>query len=237
MTTLDKDPTDEMDDRGLGRRGLLRAAAGGFALAASGLFLPERVKEAEAREGADGGRLGGRHGPNRRGRDQRTRRDSKGKQEDRNDRGGKPPGAGLTIVKAVALNIRNDAQIPITIETWWDQNPALGNGWEPAHATRHLQTGETFAFQSPTRSAALWIASINGWLHIFNPLAGAPEAAFKDGGGVQRGVGHTGGWDYIQPFTLSAGESKQWSIRLVGLNLARQADSDDSKVFALRFWN
>lgn len=56
------------------RRTLLGAAAGGFALAASGLFLPDWLPEAEAREGAYGGVLGGRHGKNRRGRDQRKRR-------------------------------------------------------------------------------------------------------------------------------------------------------------------
>jgi hypothetical protein len=54
---------------GINRRGLLAGAASGFALAASGLLLPEWQEEVEAREGAYGGRLGGRHGGNRRGRD------------------------------------------------------------------------------------------------------------------------------------------------------------------------
>ena len=50
------------------RRALLRAAVGGFALAASGLFLPaDDADEAAALEGAYGGELGGRRGKDRRG--------------------------------------------------------------------------------------------------------------------------------------------------------------------------
>ena len=41
---------------GTTRRAWLGAAAGGFALAASGLFLPDWLEEAEARDGAYGGR-------------------------------------------------------------------------------------------------------------------------------------------------------------------------------------
>lgn len=68
---------DERDDRetrehtGTTRRRLLGAATGGFALAASGLFLPEWPEEAAAREGALGGAKGGRHGKNHRGRHKR----------------------------------------------------------------------------------------------------------------------------------------------------------------------
>jgi hypothetical protein len=66
------------------RRALLGEAAGGFALAASGLFLPTRLEEAEARDGAYDGVLGGRHGKNRRGRDQRKRR-THGEKKDKNN--------------------------------------------------------------------------------------------------------------------------------------------------------
>ena len=66
------------------RRALLGGAAGGFALAASGLFLPARLEEARAREGAYDGVLGGRHGKNRRGRDQRQRR-THGDKKDKNN--------------------------------------------------------------------------------------------------------------------------------------------------------
>src|SRR5262245_15528708 len=59
---------EERDDRetteapGTTRRRLLSAATGNFALATSGLFLPEWPEEMEAREGALGGATGGRLG-------------------------------------------------------------------------------------------------------------------------------------------------------------------------------
>jgi hypothetical protein len=62
---------DERDDRemtaspGTSRRRLLRAATGGFALAASGLLLPEGLEDVEAREGTLGGAKGGRHDKDR----------------------------------------------------------------------------------------------------------------------------------------------------------------------------
>ena len=54
------------------RRGLIQAAAGGLVLAASGLLLPARLAETDAREGALGGVKGGRRGKNRRGGHQQT---------------------------------------------------------------------------------------------------------------------------------------------------------------------
>jgi hypothetical protein len=49
---------------GTTRRRLLGAATGGFALATSGLFLPEGLEATQAREGALSGAKGGRHGKN-----------------------------------------------------------------------------------------------------------------------------------------------------------------------------
>jgi pectin methylesterase-like acyl-CoA thioesterase len=63
--------------RGTGtRRTLLSRVLAGVALAAPGLLLPETLTEVAAREGVLGGKLGGRHGPNRRGRDKGKRRDN-----------------------------------------------------------------------------------------------------------------------------------------------------------------
>ena len=55
-------PDDEKMRGGIRRRDLARSAAGAFVLAASGLLLPEWLEQAEAREGAFAGRLGGRRG-------------------------------------------------------------------------------------------------------------------------------------------------------------------------------
>lgn len=59
---------DEAETQHAGTRRDLLAAAGGFALAASGLVLPDWLAETEARSGALGGAKGGRHGQNRKGR-------------------------------------------------------------------------------------------------------------------------------------------------------------------------
>lgn len=94
MITRDEHPPEEVNDHGLDRRDVLRAAAGGFVLTASGLFLPAD-DEAAAREGAYGGELGGRRGKDRRGLDKRKRRDhnhKKGKKDD--DRGAPPQSHG-----------------------------------------------------------------------------------------------------------------------------------------------
>lgn len=102
--TFDEKWTDVCDDRSLDRRGLVRAAASGFVLAASGLLLPAALGETEAREGALGGDFGGRRGKNRRGRHKRKRRNH-------GNNKGKSGGGGL--FRATALTIR--ASVPAEI--------------------------------------------------------------------------------------------------------------------------
>lgn len=67
------------------RRALLGGAAGGFALAASGLFLPATGEDAAARTGKHGGALGGRRGKNQRGRHRRRTHGDKKKDAQRNE--------------------------------------------------------------------------------------------------------------------------------------------------------
>jgi hypothetical protein len=87
------------------RRRLLGAAAGGFALAASGMLLPDRlVEEAEARPGgAYGGQLGGRRGKNHRGRDKSRRRG----RSDGNDKDKRRDNRGAIGFRNTALTVRN----------------------------------------------------------------------------------------------------------------------------------
>jgi hypothetical protein len=117
MVMLDERLTDETDDRYLGRRGVLRAAAGGFVLAASGLFLPAD-DETAAREGAHVGTLGGRHGQNRRGVDKATRRKRARRRDDRRDdekREGKAPGAGLGPFRDTAITVTNHTPFDLNL--------------------------------------------------------------------------------------------------------------------------
>jgi hypothetical protein len=87
------------------RRRLLGAAAGGFALAASGLLLPDWLsEEAAARpDGAYGGQLGGRHGKDHRGRDKAKRR-GRGDRKDKSRERDRPGSGGF---RNTALTVRN----------------------------------------------------------------------------------------------------------------------------------
>lgn len=104
--TGNEDQTDAIDVRGQSRRNLVRLAAGGFALAASGLYLPAAMDEAEAREGALKGQLGGRRGPDRRGRGKRNRRDhGDGKNKNRDDSRGVFRTTALTVNTTVQAGL------------------------------------------------------------------------------------------------------------------------------------
>jgi hypothetical protein len=74
------------------RRQLLRAASGGVALAASGLFLPQWLEEAAARPGANGGELGGRRGKDRKGRDKHRNHGDRKRSRSRSNKNGSSPG-------------------------------------------------------------------------------------------------------------------------------------------------
>lgn len=103
------DQTGDFNDLGLSRRNLVRAATGGFVLAASGLLLPATVGEAEAREGALDGQLGGRRGPNQRGRGQRKRRD-RGDDKNKNRDGSR----GVFRTTALTVNTTVQAGLDLT---------------------------------------------------------------------------------------------------------------------------
>lgn len=83
------------------RRSLLRSAVGGFALAASGLFLPTGLDDVEARKGALDGDKGGRRGNDNKGRHKKRNHGDK-KENDRNE--SKPP-QGTGPFRSVALTI------------------------------------------------------------------------------------------------------------------------------------
>ena len=115
------------EQSGVSRRGIVRVAAGAFTLAAGGLFLPEWLEEAEAREGAHDGELGGRHGNDHRGRDQRKPRDH-GKNKDRHDPNPPPRGS---ILRDVAIYVHNLRNVPIQVQGWQGHStgPNPGGDW------------------------------------------------------------------------------------------------------------
>ena len=125
------------------RRDWIRSAGGGLLLAAGGLFLPEWLEEAAARRRAPSGQLGGRHGPNARGRDKRKRRDHGDKDRDRgNDdrpRGAAPKGSrGGLFPKAIYLYVYNDRSAPIEGYGLPRTRAWLGVGRQPFHPERTI---------------------------------------------------------------------------------------------------
>lgn len=94
---------------GLPRRAVLRAVGAGVPLL--GMLLSTGTsEEAEAREGAAGGRLGGRRGKNRRGRDKNRNNGGNNKGNKGKKKNDKPPGLGSPgwiYVRMVVENLTN----------------------------------------------------------------------------------------------------------------------------------
>ena len=137
---------------GMSRRGIVRAAAGAFTLATSGLFLPEGLVETGAREGTYGGALGGRHGPDHRGR--HRRRTHGDKKDNRDSKPPQPPRREPSL--GVLIYLRNYRSVPVEVEAWeaafddqsqWSQpNPAWFRSTiagKPATGLPHSKTFQT----------------------------------------------------------------------------------------------
>ena len=146
--------TETDETGGTTRRAMLSAAAGGFALAASGLFLPDWLEEAEARDGAYGGKLGGRHGKDHRGRDKRKRRTHGNKKDKGRDKNDSPPRG--TVIRDVAFSIQNQRSTSVRLRvlqidrdqnayvTKWDWDNIEPNSTKDYRASENVVIAEFF---------------------------------------------------------------------------------------------
>jgi hypothetical protein len=100
------------------RREWIRAAGSGLLLSAGGLFLPEWLEEAQARPGAYGGTLGGRHGKNRRGRHRRRTHGNKKQKPEAKRPDGDQPRGGPGFLFDVAVSLHNGRSIPVQVQGW-----------------------------------------------------------------------------------------------------------------------
>lgn len=127
------------------RREMVRTASG-LVLAASSLLLPHSAEIVDAREGSGNGRLGGRHGKNRRGRDQDKRRDHRERQG--NEKAGPPPGRGLFEFRRTAVTVKSFVDPLLTFTLFYRVKTGLDTygPWIEDHA-------ETPAFGRSTRFA------------------------------------------------------------------------------------
>jgi hypothetical protein len=179
----DCDPIASLDG-GLDRRRFLGVATGGFVLTATGLLLPEWLEEAEAREGALGAAMGGRHGKDRRGRGQRKRRTH-------GDRKNKRQAQDLPLpFRNTAITVRNDLAEPVPCIFFAAHN-THGNDYDPffkviEHAVNNEDHDHDYRFDPLELRAGVLIRELNEGQDIFcdvrNLRIGYPR------GGVSTGV-------------------------------------------------
>jgi hypothetical protein len=216
---------------GLGRRAVLAGAVGGFALAAGGLFVPRWLQEVDAREGAYGGRLGGRHGRNRRGRSPSQRRDNN-KNENDGPRGSSGSQDG-PHVRWIKFNLYNDLAIPnqsSVIEPWVRLE---GSQWGK-FPNSSLANGKAAAF--PFRSAYQAALHIDSQFYVEgrNFAIGTPQVVLAHGGRMTET-----GYEAAQGSTLvkSLVEGEEWVRFVAGRRFAikRITDSKDYIEFDVHY--
>lgn len=222
-------PTDSAaptapEDAALNRRRLLRAATGAFVLTASGLYLPAAVEDAEAREGAYGGRLGGRRGKNRRGRDRRRTHGDKKDRRDRTPPRSSPQGSEFGV-RIYVLNYRS---VPITVQGWvapfndvssWSQ-PDANWRWSTIGA---LPTGGDPRYKVFRTGQANLAVQIGTDRVVYVEGSNTPDPRWT---AVLAGLWDATGWD-TNPQTLKLQDLKpSESLEVEGLRLQRLDNSE-----------
>ncbi len=202
------------------RRRLLRAVSGGLVLAASGLFQPDWLEEAEAREGALGGAMGGR-GKNRRRHKQRSPGDRKDKQKDQD----KPRGGGCINALSMTLifsNISRRDHLMSVADGGGDCDYPMKYRWE----NTVVPVGQRFEFVGCYPEMHLDLYSLSPTLHFEarNPGAGFPRMKVtKDDSSVPS----------VRRTILDQGFYELESADVEGFMIMRQEDFDEHKVFSV----
>ena len=131
--------------RGLSRRGVLRTAARGLALAVGGLTLPAWLEEAAARPGANGGELGGRRGNDRKGRHKkRTHGDKKDRRRPGN---GAPQDHGP--FRSTGLTVTNKTNQPLQCTFFFRTKTGLDDyGLPIANGTQTINPNQSSRYDT-----------------------------------------------------------------------------------------
>ena len=232
------------------RRAVLQTAVSGFALATSGLLVPEWLEEAEAREGAYGGKLGGRHGKNRRGRDRRKRQ-THGHKKDKNDKSKRPQSKGF--FRHTALTVSSVAAHGKLLDhvfcTFYVQTKtgldSYGLPFKVGDTIR-LNTTEHHRFEAPDhyRVGVLVtspIVSDDLYVDVRNLSFGAPRAKANIGHSFDPSSGNFG-FNLINERAMAAGDrvdsffvtDAAHNNAHVGIQIERHNDSDEYIEFELR---
>jgi hypothetical protein len=180
--TIDWNEQDSMAEREAAarqagsRRALLGAAAGGFALAASGLVLPDWLV-AEAAENHPARRILRRKAQKRKKRrNERARREQQGRQDDGQDKG-----RGGLLLDGIWFDVTNYRGTVITVEFWVED---LNDTWKQ-ESTIQINNGRSDSFLTGEAEAFLWIGS-RYLVYAKNPWVGWVYSEMAKGGSVGR---------------------------------------------------
>lgn len=212
------------------RRSLLRAAAGSFALAASGLFLPEWGEEADARGALDGGK-GGRRGKDHKGRHRkRTHGDKKNKGRLK-DHG---PFRATAITVTNRFGIINHVERPISCVFYYRVKTGLDAYGPPVvDHEMTLRAGQSFRYDPDRyrvgvlfkRSHDTETTSEDIYADVRNVSLWFPRGGVTTGPDLDPVSGKTGNTVLIREQDFDQDEFQSDSHGLVGLS--RVSDSDN----------
>ncbi len=210
------------------RRALLRAAAGAFSLAASGLFLPASLEDVAAKDGVLRGKRGGHRRKNRRGRDKAKRRQRrKARKRDKGGQGPKGPGQILDVL----LYVHNLRGASVSLRAWRMIDSEM-IAWEPATDTITLpakpasgpEPFHDFVFDVTHLAVTIDAGHV---IEVGNPWLGYPWAFLATGTWGQDGWNQDGQQLLRQGFT-------EWETKSVpGFFVQRLSDSATHKRFLL----
>lgn len=230
---------DDRDDRQTGeptntsRRQLLRAASGGVALLASGLFLQRWLEEAAARPGAYGGELGGRRGKDHKGRDKNRDR---GKKRDNRGDNDKQKAPGCPWPKGIRFEFSTGAIKSKSVKVdfyklTYDSDLGIVQ-YAQLLQSRTVAPYSSVAFQSAHSDCMVRIDD-NDFVEARNPLAGWPEVTLGYGGEIT-GSGVWNPATIVVPATaVDEGEGAFMTKGKWDVYCERLSDLCDYKVFSV----
>jgi hypothetical protein len=217
---LDQEHNEEVARASTTRRALL-SGAGGFVLAAGGLFLPEWLEDAEAVEGLYGGTLGGRHGKDHRGRDNRKRRNRDRNDAPRNSGSPRPNGIEFDFRRLVTGGPPDT--VPVAL---WIRQP---NGAWSLQITVSVANPGGYDFKRTAAnfelSAALWIDQKHAVV-VDRTASSIPTLILGHGGAFDRASGWHGGTTAVNQPSVQIGTTVQATMDALGFTVRRKSDAD-----------
>lgn len=207
-------------EAGLSRRALL----GGFALSASGLFLPASREQTEARDGAAGGQLGGRHGKDHRGRngDRHRHRRDRDKDPDRHPPKGILDNEGVLNIEFIFVNnnVAGTGPIGVTCYSYdWGTHAVLSSEVKSVRA----ETGVDF--KTSVKHASLYFDHDRHVVWARNPFYDYPTIEITSAGGRVT----------VGPRAMAEGDVCSSRYGTAKIDVTRLRDAEGYKVFSVNY--